>query len=244
MTEPIFRSDTYARSCEAVVVDADEAGIRLDRTVFYQTGGGQPGDSGELRLADGTVLPVVGTAKGDNGPDDVLHLLQEGVEGPAPGTAVTAAIDWARRYRLMRTHTAMHLLCATVPYRVSGGSVGEGRGRLDFDMPENMLDKEALAQEINALIAADLPVAVGWITDAELAANPDIVRTMSVMPPTGGGRVRTIRIGADGGPPIDYQPCGGTHVARTGEIGGITIGKIEKKGRQNRRVNITLNDNP
>ncbi len=240
MTEALFRTDAYAQSCSATVTDAGPEGIRLDRTVFYQAGGGQPGDTGLLRLADGSTVAIVGTAKGDRGPDDVLHLVEEGVTLPAPGDTVDAEIDWSRRHLLMRTHSAMHLLCATVPYAVTGGSVGEGRGRLDFDMPENTLDKEALAAEINAIIEADLPVTVGSISDAELAANPDIVRTMSVQPPTGSGQVRTIRIGASDGDTIDYQPCGGTHVARTGEIGRIAIGKIEKKGRQNRRVNIAL----
>ncbi|MEX2642682.1 MAG: alanyl-tRNA editing protein [Acetobacterales bacterium] len=240
MTEAVFRTDAYARECAATVVSADEAGIRLDRTVFYLTGGGQPGDTGELRLADDMTIRIAGTAKGDQGPEDVLHLPQEGATLPAPGTPVTAVIDWERRYSLMRTHTALHLLCAMVPHAVTGGSVGEGRGRLDFDMAENTLDKKRLAEEINAVIAADLPVSVGWITDAELDADPDLVRTMSVQPPRGGGRIRTVRIGAPDGDAVDYQPCGGTHVARTGEIGEIGIGKIEKKGRQNRRINLSL----
>lgn len=232
--ELIFRADPYARACEATVLGADQAGIRLDRTVFYPMGGGQPGDQGLLRLADGTSLPVLDTVKGE-GPDEVLHLIGAGRPLPAPGTRVTAEIDWARRHRLMRMHTCLHLLCAAVPGEVTGGQVGDGKGRLDFNLPEGGLDKDAIAATLNRLIAEDHPVGPVWITEEELARQPELVRTMSVKPPTGTGRVRLLRIEG-----VDLQPCGGTHVARTGEIGPVRVVKIESKGRQNRRITIAF----
>ena len=230
--ELIFRDDAYQRSCEASVVSAEESGIRLDRTVFYPMGGGQPGDSGVLRLADGGSLRIVDTRKGET-PDDVLHLPEDGAALPAPGSAVTAEIDWERRHRLMRMHTCMHVLCALIEGDVTGGQVGEAKGRLDFNLPDTRLDKEALTAALNRIVAEDHPVRPRWITDAELAAKPQLVRTMSVKPPRGQGRVRLLEIEG-----VDLQPCGGTHVRRTGEIGPVAIGKIENKGRQNRRVNI------
>ena len=230
--ELIFRDDAYQRSCEASVVSAEESGIRLDRTVFYPMGGGQPGDSGVLRLADGGSLPIVDTRKGET-PDDVLHVPEDGAALPAPGSAVTAEIDWERRHRLMRMHTCMHVLCALIEGDVTGGQVGEAKGRLDFNLPDTRLDKEALTAALNRIVAEDHPVRPRWITDAELAANPQLVRTMSVKPPRGQGKVRLLEIEG-----VDLQPCGGTHVRRTGEIGPVAIGKIENKGRQNRRVNI------
>ncbi len=230
--ELIFRDDAYQRSCEAVVVSADETGIRLDRTVFYPLGGGQPGDSGVLRLADGGVLRIVDARKGES-LDDVLHIPEEGAALPAPGSAVTAEIDWERRHRLMRMHTCMHILCSLIEGDVTGGQVGEAKGRLDFNLPDTQLDKEALTAALNRIIAEDHPVQPRWITDAELEANPQLVRTMSVKPPMGHGKVRLLEIEG-----VDLQPCGGTHVRRTGEIGPVAIGKIENKGRQNRRVNI------
>ena len=230
--ELIFRDDAYQRSCEASVVSAEESGIRLDRTVFYPMGGGQPGDSSVLRLADGGSLRIVDTRKGET-PDDVLHLPEDGAALPAPGSAVTAEIDWERRHRLMRMHTCMHVLCALIEGDVTGGQVGEAKGRLDFNLPDTRLDKEALTAALNRIVAEDHPVRPRWITDAELAANPQLVRTMSVKPPRGQGRVRLLEIEG-----VDLQPCGGTHVRRTGEIGPVAIGKIENKGRQNRRVNI------
>jgi misacylated tRNA(Ala) deacylase len=233
-SELVFRQDPYAKSCAARVVSADRRGIRLDRTVFYPTGGGQPGDSGRLRLADGGEIAIVEAIKGD-GPDEVLHVPAEGAAVPAAGTEVTAEIDWQRRYRLMQMHTCMHLLSAVLPHPVTGGQVGADRGRLDFDIPEGGLDKAEITAELNRLIAADHPVRPRWISDAELAAQPDLVKTMSVKPPTGHGRVRLIDI--DG---LDLQPCGGTHVARTGEIAPVSVAKIEKKGRQNRRVVIAF----
>ncbi len=232
--ELVFRDDPYARSCQATVVGADAAGVRLDRTVFYPMGGGQPGDTGVLRLPDGDVLSVVDARKGED-PDEVLHVPEEAAALPAPGTPVTAEIDWRRRYRLMRMHTAMHLLCSLIEGDVTGGQIGEAKSRLDFNIPDQQIDKEALDARLNDLIAADHPVTVEWITDDELAAQPELVRTMSVKPPSGGGRVRLIRIGD-----VDLQPCGGTHVASTAEIGRVRVGKIENKGKQNRRINVHL----
>ncbi len=230
--EPIFRDDAYRRSCEAEVVSADETGIRLDRTVFYPMGGGQPGDSGILRLAEGGSLRIVDARKGES-LDDVLHIPEEGAALPAPGTAVTAEIDWDRRHRLMRMHTCMHVLCSLIEGDVTGGQVGEAKSRLDFNLPDTQLDKEALTAALNRIIVEDHPVQPRWITDEELAASPQLVRTMSVKPPSGHGKVRLLEIEG-----VDLQPCGGTHVRRTGEIGPVAIGKIENKGRQNRRVNI------
>jgi misacylated tRNA(Ala) deacylase len=230
MIELLFREDAYLRSCAARVVSADGRGIRLDRTVFYPTGGGQPGDSGVLRLASGETLAIVDTVKGD-GPDDVIHIPATGAALPEPGTELAAEIDWERRHRLMRMHSCLHLLCAVVPGAVTGGQVSDGRGRLDFDVPGSSLDKEAIAARLNALIAAGHPVAPRWISDAELADRPELVRTMSVKPPVGAGRVRLIEVAG-----IDLQPCGGTHIRNTAEIGPVAIGKIENKGRQNRRI--------
>jgi misacylated tRNA(Ala) deacylase len=232
--ELVFRNDAYANTCDATVTAADERGVRLDRTVFYAEGGGQPGDSGLLRLADGNSIAIVNALKGD-GPEDVLHILAEGATLPAPGTSVTAAIDWERRHRLMRMHTCLHLLCAVVIGDVTGGQVGDGKGRLDFNLPDTQLDKAHITAELNRLIREDHPVQPRWITDEELAARPELVRTMSVKPPSGQGRVRLLEIEG-----VDLQPCGGTHVARTGEIGQVEVTKIENKGRQNRRINLAL----
>src|SRR6266436_5897888 len=230
MTELVFRDDAYARSCAARVTAADARGIRLDRTVFYPTGGGQPGDTGTLRLASDAAIAIVDTLKGE-GPDEVIHVPAPGSAVPEPGTELVAEIDWDRRYRLMRMHTCLHLLCAVVPGAVTGGQVADGRGRLDFDVPGSSLDKEAIASRLNALIAEAHPVGPRWITDAELASQPELVRTMSVKPPSGTGRVRLMEIAG-----VDLQPCGGTHVRNTAEIGPVIVTKIESKGRQNRRV--------
>jgi misacylated tRNA(Ala) deacylase len=232
MTDLLFRDDAYARSCEATVTAVDGQGIQLDRTVFYPTGGGQPGDTGRLTRPDGSVVTIVNTVKGD-GPDDIVHLITEDAAAPAVGETVQVEIDWDRRHRLMRMHTGMHLLSAILPYPVTGGSVGDGKGRLDFDIPEATLDKDEITAELNKLIAEDHPVAPRWVTDDELTSNPELVKTMAVKPPMGLGTVRLIDI--DG---LDLQACGGTHVARTGEIGAMRVRKIEKKGRQNRRVSL------
>ena len=234
MTQELFRMDSYVATCTARIAAIGEEGLELDRTVFYPTGGGQPGDRGTLTLDDGHVLNVADTRKTDDG--RILHLLSGPVTNVAVGQRVTGAIDWERRYRLMRVHTCLHLLCAVIPEAVTGGSIREdGTGRLDFNIPEPTLDKEALTARLNELVASNSPVNPRWITDDELAAQPELVRTMSVQPPTGTGKVRLLEI--DG---IDLQPCGGTHVASTGEIGPVRISKIEKKGKQNRRVNIAL----
>ncbi len=238
MTELVFRDDPYAASCEARVVAVnDRGGILLDRTVFYPTGGGQPGDSGALRLAGGGEVKIATAVKGD-GADEVVHVPAEGEAPPAVGDTVTAALDWARRHRLMRMHTCLHLLSAVLPFSVTGGQVGADKSRLDFDIADpSGLDKQAITEKLNELITADHAVRPIWITDDELAAKPDLVKTMSVKPPMGAGRVRLIEV-AD----LDLQACGGTHVARTGEIGPVEVRKIENKGRQNRRVIVQLLD--
>ena len=229
MTEMLFRDDAYLRSCTGRVIAVDDRGIRLDRTVFYPMGGGQPGDTGMLRLSSGQPIAILDTIK--DGQDDVLHIPAPGAALPAPGTEVVAEIDWERRYRLMRMHTCLHLLCSIVPGAVTGGQVSDGRGRLDFDVPGSSLDKEVIAGRLNALIAESHLVAPRWITDEELAVQPELVRTMSVKPPTGMGKVRLVEISG-----LDLQPCGGTHIRNTSEIGPIAVSKIENKGKQNRRV--------
>lgn len=223
-TEPLFRDDAFLRSCDAAVIAVDGNHVTLDRTVFYPTGGGQPGDTGTLGGAK-----VIDTIKGDG--ETILHVC----DGPLPavGETVTATLDWDRRHALMRMHTALHLLSVAIPLPVTGGSIGLEKSRLDFDMPEAPDDKQAIEDALNAMIAADHAVSTEWITDAELDAQPDLVKTMTVKPPRGQGRVRLVRIGE-----VDLQPCGGTHVATTAQIGPVRIGKIEKKGKQNRRVNL------
>jgi misacylated tRNA(Ala) deacylase len=230
MTELLFRDDPYLRSCNARVTAADASGIRLDRTIFYAMGGGQPGDTGLLRPPSGAPIAIVDTIKGAL-PDEVIHVPAPGTALPEPGTELIAEIDWGRRYRLMRMHTCLHLLCGVVPGAVTGGQVSDGRGRLDFDVPGSSLDKEAIAGRLNALIGEAHPVGPRWIADEELAVQPELVRTMSVKPPIGTGRVRLIEISG-----VDLQPCGGTHIRNTAEIGPVTVAKIENKGRQNRRV--------
>lgn len=233
MTEELFREDSYLRSCEATVVAVDEDGIILDRTVFYPEGGGQPGDSGTLERVDGGEIAVSNTRKGADG---ILHVPSEGADMPGVGEKVTARIDWDRRYLHMRIHTALHVLCAHVEGAVTGGSIGAGKGRLDFDIPGERPDKEALTAKLMEVVEADHPLTTSWISDAELESNPNLVRTMSVKPPTGAGKVRMIRVGDA----VDFQPCGGTHLKSTGEIGKIAVGKIENKGKQNRRINVAL----
>jgi len=232
--ELVFREDDYAKSCPAVVTAVDERGLRLDRTVFYPLGGGQLGDTGVLRLADGTTIAIADTIKGP-APDEVIHVLAAGALAPAVGTSVTAEIDWERRHRLMRMHSCLHLLCAVITGDVTGGQVSDGKGRLDFNLPDAKLDKDHIEAELNRLIAEDHPVRPRWISDEELAARPEMVRTMSVKPPMGMGRVRLLEIEG-----VDLQPCGGTHITHTGEIGAIDVVKIESKGKQNRRVNLAL----
>ncbi len=234
--EAIFRDDPYAKSCEATVTAVDERGIQLDRTVFYPTGGGQIGDTGRFTFGDGAEVAIVNTIKGD-GPDSAIHVPEEGAAPPAIGDGVSAEIDWERRHRLMRMHTCLHLLSSVLAYPVTGGQVSDGKGRLDFDIPEGGLDKEQIGAELNRLVTEDHAVTSRWISDDELLAQPDLVKTMAVKPPIGYGKVRLIDI-AD----LDLQPCGGTHVQRTGEIGKIAVRKIEKKGRQNRRVSLIFDE--
>lgn len=236
MTAPLFQDDAYLRDCEATVTGVDSrGGVILDRTVFYPTGGGQPGDSGRLVLADGTALTVATALKGE-APGEIAHMLEEGKAPPPVGTRVKAEIDWGRRYAHMRMHTCLHLLSAVLPFPVTGGQVGADKSRLDFALPDPP-DKEEVTTALNKLIAEDHPVGADWITDEELAANPDLVKTMSVKPPSGAGRVRLIRVEN-----YDLQPCGGTHVKQTGEIGKVVVRKIESKGKQNRRVVIAFAD--
>lgn len=236
MTEELFRADAYARECQGEVVAVEGNGLILDRTVFYPLGGGQPGDTGIMLLPDGRRLEVVSTRKSEDGAA-IVHELLSGPPDGVVGTAVTATIDWERRHRFMRMHTCMHLLCSVVDGGVTGGSIRDGSARLDFDLPDLLLDKDAITASLNALVESDITVSARWVDEAELDARPELVRTMSVQPPRGGGRIRLLEI--DG---VDLQPCGGTHVQRTGEIGRVRVKKIEKKGKHNRRVNIVFDD--
>ncbi len=233
MTDTLFRDDAYRRETPARIVSAETRGVALDRTVFYPQGGGQSGDQGELIVESGATVPIVNTIY-DADRRTILHVPAEGAALPAPGSTVVARIDWDRRYKRMRAHTALHLLSVALPYPVTGGSVGDGEGRLDFDC-EALLDKAEVERKLNELIALDAPVGCRWITDEELDANPALIKTMAVKPPRGAGKVRLVAIEG-----LDLQPCGGTHVARTGEIGAASVTQIEKKGKLNRRVRIVL----
>lgn len=234
MSERLFEQDAYLQECTATVAAADEDGIVLDRTVFYPLGGGQPGDRGWLETAAGERIGIVDTRKGEAGA--IRHVPAGDALLPAPGEQVRAVIDWELRYRHMRMHTCLHLVGAVIPHGVTGGNIGAEKSRLDFDMEET-LDKEAVTAAVNALIAGDHEVQSRWITGQELRDQPELVRTMSVSPPMDAGHIRLLEI-----PNVDLQPCGGTHVRRTGEIGPIRVSKIEKKGRHNRRVNIVFAD--
>jgi misacylated tRNA(Ala) deacylase len=236
MTTKLFLEDSYQKEIEAVVTAASENGVQFDRTVFYAASGGQPGDTGILRVANENI-PVIATKKGE-GLDDVWHVLPEGISLRV-GDKVAGLIDWDTRHKHMRMHTCLHLLCSLIVGDVTGGAVGADKGRLDFNVSADALDKEFLEKELNRLIAENHPVSYEWITDAELDANPSLVRTMSVKPPSGGGRVRLVRIGTKDNT-IDLQPCGGTHVKSTGEIGAVSIAKIENKGKQNRRISVVF----
>ena len=237
MTEPLFRDDAYAQEAPGrVTALTDRGGVVLDASLFYPTGGGQPGDCGVVRWAGGE-MAVATCVKGDA--DEIVLVPAEGAALPPVGTDVVQVLDWDRRHRLMRMHTALHLLSVVLPFPVTGGAVGDEKGRLDFAMEQPPEDKAVLETALNGLIARDLAVTADWITDQELAANPGLVKTMSVQPPQSAGRVRLIRIGTET-EQVDLQPCGGTHVARTGEIGPVRLGKVEKKGKLNRRVNIHL----
>jgi misacylated tRNA(Ala) deacylase len=234
-TEALFRDNAYLKSAEATVIAVDERGIFLDRTVFYATSGGQPGDTGTLLRADGSRIAIAGTVTGET-KDEIVHKPGEGAALPEIGETVTAEIDWDRRMRLMRMHAACHLLSIVCPYPITGAAVGEDKGRVDFNLPE-VPDAAEVEAQLNELVARDLPVTTEWITDEELAANPGLVKSMNVKPPMGMGRVRLVRIGD-----VDLQPCGGTHVRSTGEIGRLKIGKIEKKGAINRRISVLFAD--
>lgn len=245
MTAPtrlLFREDAYLRDAPARVIGhTPEGGILLDATLFYPTGGGQPGDSGRVEWQGGALAIATAVKAGPNPRESGLIALVAAEPRPLPpiGAEVMQHLDWERRHRHMRVHTALHLLSVVIPRPVTGGQIGADRGRLDFDLPDPPTDLAALTTQLQALIDRDLAVTEDWISDAELAANPGLVKTMSVMPPSGAGRVRLVRIG-QGATQIDLQPCGGTHVARTAEIGAVEIGRIENKGRQNRRVTLTL----
>jgi misacylated tRNA(Ala) deacylase len=237
LTELLFREDAYARDCGATVTGInDKGGILLDRTVFYATAGGQPGDRGRILWDGGESL--IATTVYDEA-KTVVHVPDAGQSLPGVGMRVTAMLDWQNRYRNMRAHTLMHLLCASVPFPVTGGAIGEDGGRIDFDIPEGQIpDKAELTATLNRLITEDHPVSFRWITDEEMAENQHLIRTMSVKPPMGTGRVRLVMIGEDG--KVDLQPCGGTHLSSTAAIGPVAVAKIENKGKINRRIRVAF----
>ena len=234
MTEELFRSDAYLRECAAVVTAVNENRVQLDKTVFYPEGGGQPGDTGWMIHGSGSEAQIVDTQYHSS--EGVIHLIGEVGSLPTIGEEVQLRIDWDRRYRLMRMHSCMHMLCSVVPASVTGGSIRDGLGRLDFDLPET-INKTDLSERLNEVIRLNRAMTLEWITEESLAAQPELVRTMSVKPPAGTGTIRLVNFSG-----IDLQPCGGTHVAATGEIGRVRIKKIEKKGRQNRRVIVVFDD--
>ena len=232
MSRELFREDSYLRTCSAVVTLVDHNSVCVDQTVFYPLGGGQPGDTGEMVWDEGSARIV----DSRNSPEGIRHVLEEGASAPQEGMSVELNLDWDRRYIHMRMHTAMHLIGSILQYGVTGGNISVAKSRLDFDM-EDTVDKEAVSAALRALVAADHTVSCRWISEAELDAKPELVRTMSVQPPRGRGDIRLLDIDN-----VDLQPCGGTHVSSTGEVGNVRIGKVEKKGRRNRRVNIHLDD--
>ncbi|WP_307437317.1 alanyl-tRNA editing protein [Labrys monachus] len=234
-TKLLFREDAYRPSTAATVLGVSERGILLDQSVFYAMGGGQPGDVGVMTLGDGRTIAVTNAVWNDDAKTEVAHVLSPEGLHPAIGDQVELALDWPRRYARMKVHTALHLLSVALPFPVTGGSIGDGEGRLDFDIQDAGLDKDDIAARVNAMIAQAADVTERWITDAELDANPGLVKTMSVKPPRGSGQVRLVEIEG-----LDLQPCGGTHVRNTEEIGRIAVTQIEKKGKQNRRVRIVL----
>jgi len=238
-TEQLYRTDAYLRDCDATVLAInDRGGIILDRTIFYPTAGGQPGDRGGIEIAASSPCPIATTVY-DADRSTIVHVPAEGADAPKVGSSVHLVLDWETRYRHMRMHTALHLLASLVKFPVTGGQIGAGEGRLDFDITDaSAVDKDALTAALNALVAADHPVTERWITEAELDANPQLVRTMSVQPPRGAGRIRLVAIGENGS--IDLQPCGGTHVRSTSEIGPVAVARIEKKGKQNRRIRLAF----
>jgi misacylated tRNA(Ala) deacylase len=240
-TEALFRENGYLAEAEADVVHVNErGGIILDRTIFYATSGGQPGDTGRLTLADGRAVDIAATITGET-KDEIIHVPGADA-GLKPGEKVKLAIDWERRLKLMRMHTACHLLTAVCPFPITGAAVSEDDSRIDFDIPDASFTKEDVTARLMELVHADHPVSTRWITDEALAANPALVKSKNVRPPMGTGRIRLVLIGDNGA--VDSQPCGGTHVRSTGEVGEIHIGKIEKKGRENRRFRIRFGPAP
>ncbi len=241
-TEALFRQDAYLQSTPATVIAINDlGGIVLDRTVFYATSGGQPGDSGFFERADGSRIAIATTVTGAT-KSDIVHAPAEGELLPEIGEAVTAVIDWERRLKLMRMHTACHLLSVVCPFPITGAAVSEDDSRVDFDIPDASVTREQITERLMELVRADHPVFTTWITDEELAANPGLVKSKNVRPPIGAGRIQLVGIGE--GSSVDSQPCGGTHVASTAEVGDIHIGKIEKKGRENRRFRIRFGTMP
>lgn len=241
-TQALFRDDAYLRTAEArVVALTGEGGVVLDRTVFYATSGGQPGDTGSFTRSDGTVLAVAGTVTGTS-KDDIVHLLAPGSAAPVIGETLHLAIDWPRRLALMRMHTACHLLSVVCPFPITGAAVGAEESRVDFDIPDPTYTRERVTADIMALVDGNHPLSTRWITEEALAANPGLVKSKNVRPPAGAGRIRLVLIGDSGS--VDSQPCGGTHVAATGEVGAVHIAKIEKKGRENRRFRIRFGAMP
>ena len=233
-TELLFRNDAYASTARATVVAVGESGIELDRTLFYPMGGGQVGDTGTLTRSDGRRLAVIDTRKGTSA-ESILHVPQPGASLPEIGEAVELAIDWQRRYALMRLHTALHVMSCVVVAPVTGGNISPDKGRLDFDIDMSLLDAAVIERETNAIIVRGIPTETVWISDEELDARPELVKTMSVQPPRGAGRVRLLKIEG-----VDLQPCGGTHVANIGEIGGIRVLRVRSEGKRNKRVEIAL----
>jgi len=231
MTEELFRKDGYLQQCEATVIGLADNAFVVDRTVFYPMGGGQPGDSGHALRENGQQVRIRDTQK-DREHDCILHVLEEGGKLPALGDKLSLHIDWEHRYRLMRMHSCMHMLCAVVPAPVTGGSIRDGSGRLDFDLPDAPSRLE-LEEKLNEVIAGNHPMSYIWITDQEMQERPELVKTMSVRPPSGAGTVRLVRFGE-----ADLQACGGTHVANSGEIGKVRVVNIKNKGRQNRRITV------
>jgi misacylated tRNA(Ala) deacylase len=237
-TELLFRDDAYLKSATARVIAVSERGVELDRTIFYPLGGGQPGDSGVLLRENGERIVIADTRKGET-PGSVLHITAAGASCPEMGESLMLEVDWARRYSLMRLHTALHLMSCVVVAPVSGGNIAADKARLDFDIDMTLLDAERITRETNALIASGVDTETVWITDEELEAQPELVKTMSVQPPRGAGRVRLLKI-----PGIDLQPCGGTHVRNIAEIGGIRVTRIRNEGKHNKRVEIVLAAGP
>ncbi len=234
MTEKVFYQDSYRKTLSSEVLEVVDRGVILAATIFYPLGGGQPGDTGKLTI-NGRDYRVGDTRFA---PDriNIVHFIEdEDLSAIRPGDAVDMAIDWERRHRLMRMHTSMHLVCSLISAQATGGAVGETDSRLDFDLQGEVVDKDKLTAALNALVAKAIPVTVGSITDEELDANPGLVRTMSVQPPRGCGTIRTISI-----EDTDYQPCGGTHVANTAEIGELVVTSLKNKGKQNKRINLAL----